>query len=77
MSVRLTTDRVALYDSVTEIAFGPTFRSVEEAEAFLRWYPGPDLRTLSVALLDDWIKRWRETLVPDEWPVLAMSGISR
>lgn len=65
MSVRVTdSDRVALYDSVTEIAFGPTFSSIEEAGAFLRWYPGPDLRTLRVALVDEWVERWRETLAP-------------
>lgn len=38
MSIR-TTDRehVALYDSVTGMAFGPTFADAEHAEHFLAW----------------------------------------
>jgi hypothetical protein len=39
MGVRITDERhVALYDSTTGIAFGPTFESADEAEAFLVWY---------------------------------------
>ena len=30
-------DRVAMFDSVTGVAFGPTFRSVDDAESFLTW----------------------------------------
>lgn len=37
MSVRLTTEenKVALYDSATGWAFGPTFETQDDAEAFL------------------------------------------
>ena len=37
MSVRVTTTegRAALYDSVTDVAFGPVFDSDEDAEEFL------------------------------------------
>ena len=39
MSVRTTDERhVALYDSVTGLAFGPTFESTEHAEDFLRYF---------------------------------------
>ena len=38
MGVRITDlETVALYDSVTETAFGPTFERESEAQAFLDW----------------------------------------
>ena len=43
MSVRLTGEEdapVALYDSVTGWAFGPTFPSLEAAREFLDWMDG-------------------------------------
>ena len=63
MSVRLTSrqNKVALFDSVTDTAFGPVFDSDEEADSFLDWieeHDGRDARLLSPAELEamnlDW-----------------------
>lgn len=42
MSVRTTAngEKVAMYDSVTDQAFGPVFDSEQEAQLFLTWYVG-------------------------------------
>lgn len=42
MGVRLTSqeEKTALYDSVTDMAFGPVFDSLDAAETFLAWYTG-------------------------------------
>jgi hypothetical protein len=52
MSVRITDPQnVALYDSVTGLAFGETFSSADEAEDFLQHYASrldaSDLRSLT------------------------------
>jgi hypothetical protein len=66
MGVRSTdaeSDVSALYDSVTGVAFGPTFTYPNEASDFLEWYANfefnsADLRTLNEEqwnnLLDQW-----------------------
>jgi len=63
MSVRLTSSdrRVALFDSVTGVAFGPTFADEDEAEAFLRWAAGriAELRRASDADLVRLVATWR------------------
>lgn len=54
MSVRITdTTNVALYDSTTGHAFGPTFQSADDAQEFLDW-----LRTKT--LVDPRQIPWRE-----------------
>lgn len=59
MGVRITGQegRVALYDSVSGFAFGPTFEDEDEAQAFLEWWEangdGRDLRALSDPELED------------------------
>ncbi len=62
MSVRITTaTEVALYDSVTGIAFGETFQSAEDAEAFLAWLPSfEDPRTMSVVALAGLRLEWEK-----------------
>lgn len=42
MGVRTTTgeQKTALYDSITDQAFGPVFDTEEEADLFLTWYQG-------------------------------------
>lgn len=62
MSVRLTSQesRVALFDSVTGYAFGPTFDSDEDAEsfvAFVRDISGQDPREIS--RLAVYLERWQ------------------
>ena len=52
MGVRITSQEkvVALFDSVTGFAFGPTFQDEESADAFLVWLrdrDGRDARSLS------------------------------
>ena len=66
MSVRVTATegRAALYDSVTDVAFGPVFDSAEEAEEFLkhlveigerdpRVIPAADLAVLAAEFLEE------------------------
>jgi hypothetical protein len=69
MGLRLTATegKCALYDSVTDWAFGPVFDSPGEAEAFLRWteaqgIEGGDVRSLSMRELEALSDRYfRET----------------
>lgn len=70
MSVRLTTqeDKVALFDSVSGYAFGPTFDSEGEAEDFVDFCADrqtTDLRALSDseigALHEEWQKDEEDT----------------
>lgn len=63
MSVNLTRDgtRVAMWDTVTGFAFGPTFLTVEDADSFLAFARSrgvPDLRYLPYDRL---------TRLHDEW----------
>lgn len=64
MSVRTTTHegvttKVALYDSTSDLAFGPLFDSEEDAEDFLAWLP-LDARTYDTAGLIEMRHRWDE-----------------
>lgn len=67
MSVRLTSQegRVALFDSTTGFAFGPTFDSQEDAEQFSAFVSeftrGEDLRSISQSRLDVYHRRWLES----------------
>jgi hypothetical protein len=68
MGIRTTESdpRVALYDSVSGFAFGPTFDTGEEAERFLRWYRNSyldDLRTLTHKELAMYFIEWSEKSV--------------
>lgn len=64
MGVRITTqyiEKVALYDSVSGFAFGPTFASEDEAEAFLafaRDHEKRDLRVLNDNELEALYSAW-------------------
>ena len=60
MGVHITGDtHVALYDSVTDTAFGPIFPSAEAAENFLHWsYDRPDPRTLTAGELQNLYAKW-------------------
>lgn len=49
--------QVCFADSVTEVAFGPLFESVEDAEAFSKWL-GTDPRRFSTAELIEKKHRW-------------------
>ena len=68
MSVRTTdSEHVAMYDSVTGTAFGPTFESHAAAEDFLQWLAGKtfvDPRAIPVQELNDlhteWVREWDE-----------------
>jgi hypothetical protein len=63
MSVRLTSTegKVALFDSVTEWAFGPVFDSVAQADDFLAFTAeGQDLRTLSDRQLEQLLAAWHK-----------------
>jgi hypothetical protein len=63
MGVRTTSSEevVAIFDSVTGWAFGPTFSNEEEADSFLafvsRW-GGRDARSLSDAELENVYAQW-------------------
>lgn len=68
MSVRYLTDidgRVALFDSVTDIAFGPVLQSPEHADDFLSWI-ARDPRTLPSSRLLDEHARWSRARVNAE-----------
>lgn len=60
MGIRITDDNaVALYDSVSDFAFGPVFPSEEACMDFLDWAPEePDLRTLTDPQLEDAFGKW-------------------
>lgn len=62
MSIRLTSQesRVALYDSVTGYAFGPTFADEDEASSFLDWLERyhADPRALRISELENAYARW-------------------
>lgn len=62
MGVRITDlETVALYDSTTGMAFGPTFERESEAEAFLAWLKeggDEDARTVWIEL-PDLLERFR------------------
>jgi hypothetical protein len=52
MGIQVTDERnVALFDSVTGVAFGPVFDDVPEAEAFVRWWNDRHVATQQV----DWL----------------------
>lgn len=63
MGVRITDlETVALYDSTTGMAFGPTFERESEAEAFLAWLKeGDDIdaRKIPVKSLVNLLERFR------------------
>lgn len=71
MSVRITSQEkvVALFDSVTGFAFGPTFEDEESADAFLAWLrerDGRDARVLSDREIADvhhvwWVETGRDS----------------
>lgn len=62
MSVRITSRfDVALYDSVTGIAFGPILAGSPEATDFLEWLP-LDARTYEAAALIEMKHRWETTV---------------
>lgn len=62
MSVRITDkNNVALYDSTSGIAFGPTFEDAMDAEEFLAWLEekiGRDPREASPAYLLILVQAW-------------------
>lgn len=59
MSVRISdAEHVALYDSVTGTAFGPTFMSESDAADFLDWLE-VDPRGLAAWVLGDCFEAWR------------------
>jgi hypothetical protein len=53
------TDAVAMYDSVTGLAFGPVFNSEEEAVSFLEALPY-DAREMRVDALAERLAKFRE-----------------
>jgi hypothetical protein len=57
-------DGANLYDSVTGWAFGPSFDSYEDAEAFERWAThakgSDDLRKLDTCELGELFAEWRQ-----------------
>lgn len=61
MSVRLVAQEpeaaTCLYDSVTMVAFGPVFDTVEKAEDFLGWL-GTDPRRLTTVRLAAFYSQW-------------------
>lgn len=59
-------DMAALYDSVTDTAFGPVFYQGEDytdaatrAEKFLEWLPG-DARQYMASELTGWLAMWQD-----------------
>lgn len=57
MGIRITdSDHVAIYDSVSDWAFGPVFDSEESAQKFLNWTVencyGADLRSMTPSELE-------------------------
>ena len=63
MGVRTTASEnvVAILDSVTGWAFGPTFATVQEADDFLAWSAEqglPDLRNLRDSLIEQAYRQW-------------------
>jgi hypothetical protein len=82
MGVRLSTDEnvVALFDSVTGWAFGPTFPDSDEAQSFLDYLHslGEDGRELSDADMSARHSLWRERRQQDDEPErFDMSGATR
>ena len=73
MGVRVITDATesmsALYDSVTDTAFGPIFHEPETADDFLAWY-GPlytaDPRVLPPQTLLTRVAEWRKSVADDQ-----------
>ena len=51
--------KVAMYDSVSGFAFGPTFDTEGDAESFLEWCPH-DARTYSETQLKALYETWQE-----------------
>src|SRR5215469_1251870 len=47
---------VAIYDSATGFAFGPTFESGDEADAFLQWTDEVEPRDIRDLSHDEWYK---------------------
>lgn len=74
MGLRFTTDEnvVALFDSVSGWAFGPTFDSTQSAELFLDWtetqgVPDGDVRSIPIEKLDElWRRYCAERAADDE-----------
>lgn len=65
-------ERVAMFDSVDGRAFGPTFRSEEDAQSFLEWFAAnpwrrpsgltfSDPRGLAAFELDEAVSKWRRS----------------
>lgn len=54
---------IALYDSVTDTAFGPVFADAASAEEFLSWCleNHDDPRRLDASDLEDLVVQWRGT----------------
>lgn len=68
MSVRYLTDvdgRVALYDSTSDVAFGPVLQSPEHADDFLAWL-AVDPRAMHSDLLQTKHERWHRARVDEE-----------
>lgn len=66
MSIRITTTekKVALFDSVTGFAFGPTFDHESDAESFLKFAEAQtsvDLRVLDDAEVEGLYNEWLAT----------------
>ena len=79
MGIRTTESdpKVALYDSVSGFAFGPTFDTSEEAENFLEWSRdrSPDLRTLTDPEISKLHSLWfDEYHREDEWAKISLIG---
>lgn len=82
MGTRITDDEtVALYDSVSGFAFGPTFESPEMAMSFCKWSEDmdePDLRTMSQITLSDLHNEWhknRKCICGDAYRVHNEPGV--
>jgi hypothetical protein len=77
---------VALFDSVTCWAFGPTFMDEEEAESFITWLRPRDARELSESELTAAYSEWLRERTRDKcssghdtgemlWPGTAHQGV--
>lgn len=70
MGVRITdSETVALYDSVSGFAFGPTFDDEEQAQDFCDWWhtydDAVDLRRLTDRELEEAHSRWHRAAFED------------
>ena len=66
MGIRATDNETGIsciYDSVTELAFGPIFHDENSASAFLEWYASFEFNNADLRTLND--EQWRNLL--DAW----------